>query len=95
LKEKKYQDTHNVLKTLHGVGNKVADCVCLFSLGYLEAFPMDVWIERIVQQHYGIFLEKGKSYTKKSKAARTYFGRYAGYAQQYLFHYTRLYGLSK
>jgi N-glycosylase/DNA lyase len=95
LKNKGYQETHELLRTLHGVGNKVADCVCLFSLGYLEAFPIDIWIERVVNQKYGIFSEMGTSYAKKSKAARSYFGRYAGYAQQYLFHYTRSCGLSK
>jgi N-glycosylase/DNA lyase len=89
LKEIGYQKAHARLKTLHGVGDKVADCVCLFSLGYLEAFPIDVWIEEVIKQNYNIFSEKGNSYAKKSQAARSYFGRYAGYAQQYLFHYTR------
>jgi N-glycosylase/DNA lyase len=77
------------LKTLYGVGDKVADCVCLFSLGFLEAFPIDVWIERVIRDHYGIFAESGRAYAKKSKAARAYFGPYAGYAQEYLFHYAR------
>ncbi|MHA2133551.1 MAG: DNA-3-methyladenine glycosylase family protein [Candidatus Thorarchaeota archaeon] len=84
-----YSDAHESLKTLHGVGDKVADCVCLFSLGFLEAFPIDVWIERVIQKHYGIFTESGKSYKKKSEAARNYFGKYAGYAQEYLYYYTR------
>jgi N-glycosylase/DNA lyase len=95
LKDCGYQKARQVLKTLHGVGNKVADCVSLFSLGYLEAFPMDIWIERVIQHNYDIFSEEGKSYVKKSNAARAYFGRYAGYAQQYLFHYTRSCGLKQ
>ena len=44
LKTMKYDEAHEALKTLYGVGDKVADCVCLFSLGFLEAFPIDVWI---------------------------------------------------
>ncbi|MBD3406247.1 MAG: hypothetical protein GF411_09075 [Candidatus Lokiarchaeota archaeon] len=89
LQKLEYEQAHEQLKTLHGVGDKVADCVSLFSLGFLEAFPIDVWIERIIQEHYDIFTSTGKSYKKKSQAARAYFGRYAGYAQQYLFHFMR------
>jgi N-glycosylase/DNA lyase len=74
---------------MHGVGNKVADCICLFSLGFLEAFPIDVWIERVINEHYPIFSSIGKTYKRKSEAARLHFGRYAGYAQEFLFHYTR------
>lgn len=89
LSKSSYVDAHSRLKELHGVGDKVADCVCLFSLGFLEAFPIDVWIERVIQNHYGIFTTAGKSYGKKSEAAREYFGQYAGYAQEYLYYYTR------
>ncbi|MFW9918878.1 MAG: DNA-3-methyladenine glycosylase family protein [Candidatus Thorarchaeota archaeon] len=89
LKVMTYEEAHKTLKTLHGVGDKVADCVSLFSLGHLEAFPIDLWIERIIQERYGLFTSSGKSYKKKSQAAREYFGRYAGYAQEYLYHYSR------
>ncbi|MHA1970614.1 MAG: DNA-3-methyladenine glycosylase family protein [Candidatus Thorarchaeota archaeon] len=89
LKTMKYPEAHESLKTLHGVGDKVADCVCLFSLGFLEAFPIDVWIEKVIQDHYRIFEKKGKSYQKKSEAARLYFGQYAGYAQEYLYYFSR------
>ena len=84
-----YEEAHTTLKTLRGVGDKVGDCVCLFSLGFLQAFPIDVWIERVIQKQYGIFTETGKSYAKKSASARTYFGKYAGYAQEYLYYYSR------
>ncbi|MGM0686099.1 MAG: DNA-3-methyladenine glycosylase family protein [Promethearchaeati archaeon] len=84
-----YEEAHKTLKQLHGVGNKVADCVLLFSLGFLEAFPMDVWINRVIEEHYSIFTDDGASYAKKSKAARQYFCEYAGYAQQYLYYYSR------
>ncbi|MFW9788296.1 MAG: DNA-3-methyladenine glycosylase family protein [Candidatus Thorarchaeota archaeon] len=89
LRSMNYLAARRELKSLHGVGDKVADCVSLFSLGFLEAFPIDVWIERVIQEHYGIFTSTGRSYTKKSAAAREYFGRYAGYAQEYLYHYSR------
>lgn len=89
LRSMNYPEAHKHLKKLHGVGDKVADCISLFSLGFLESFPIDVWIERVIQEHYGVFTNAGKSYSKKSEAARDYFGRYAGYAQEYLYHYTR------
>ena len=92
LREMEYAEAHAALKSLHGVGDKVADCVCLFSLGFLEAFPIDVWIERVIQNHYDIFIETGKSYAKKSAAARVYFGKYSGYAQQYLYYFSRSQG---
>ena len=92
LREMNYSDAHKALKKLHGVGDKVADCVCLFSLGFLEAFPIDVWIEKVIQEHYPIFEEDGKSYQKRAAAARDYFGQYAGYAQEYLFYYARCKG---
>lgn len=92
LRGMSYEETRTKLKSLHGVGDKVADCVCLFSLGFLESFPIDVWIERVIRNHYAIFGKSGKTYARKSDAARAYFGRYAGYAQEYLFHYARSHG---
>jgi len=89
LRSLPYEEAHAELKTLHGVGDKVADCVGLFAIGHLEAFPIDVWVEKVIQQYYGIFTKSGKSYQKKSIAAREYFGRYAGYAQEYLYYYSR------
>jgi N-glycosylase/DNA lyase len=89
LVKMEYEEAHEELKGLYGVGDKVSDCVCLFSLGFLEAFPIDVWIERVIEEQYGLFTKVGKSYGKKSRAARDYFGRYAGYAQEYLYYYTR------
>jgi N-glycosylase/DNA lyase len=93
LRTMTYSEAHETLKTLHGVGDKVADCVCLFSLGFLEAFPIDVWIEKVIQDHYQIFQKEGNSYRKKSAIARKYFGQYAGYAQEYLFYYSRCNGI--
>ncbi|MCX7712951.1 MAG: hypothetical protein N2035_04710 [Chthoniobacterales bacterium] len=77
----------NQLCSLPGVGRKVAACVALFAFGRLEAVPVDVWIERVLQR---IFPHLAKhSREKLEKAAYKKFGRYAGYFQQYLFHYVR------
>jgi len=65
------------LKKLHGVGDKVADCVMLFGLHRLDAFPLDVWMKRAVATHYG------------SDFNPNIFSPYAGTAQQYIFHYMR------
>lgn len=92
LRDMEYADAHKMLKTLHGVGDKVADCVSLFSLGFLEAFPIDVWIERVIRNHYPIFSKDGTSYSKRSAAAREYFGLFAGYAQEYLYYFSRFNG---
>jgi N-glycosylase/DNA lyase len=87
-------------KLLLGVGPKVADCVLLYSFGKDEAFPIDVWIARAIARWYPHLLstsfrarlkkdEKAKlspgDYARVSGSVRRNFGRYAGYAQQYLF----------
>jgi len=70
------------LMSLHGVGEKIADCVALFAFQRFEAFPVDVWIQRIMEQHY-----TGPVRPWQVKGfAQSYFGRYAGYAQQFLYH---------
>jgi len=89
-------------KLLPGVGEKVADCVLLFSLDHLDAFPVDVWVKRAVLEFYPQYLDpmllekmsRRKSITSHEYAVinsfgRRYFGEYAGYAQQYLFYYMR------
>lgn len=73
---------------LPGVGVKVANCVMLFGYGRLRAFPIDVWIERILREIY--FARKRKvTATRMRQFADGYFGPYGGYAQQYLFHRAR------
>jgi len=106
LKKESYEQGRRMLLTLPGVGLKVADCVLLFSFEKLEAFPVDVWIKRAMVTHYAEHFEKrlldkvrlGKSLEKReyesiSRFGREYFGRYAGYAQEYIYHYERM-GLS-
>jgi N-glycosylase/DNA lyase len=81
LKHEKYEDCVTTLKRFEGVGDKVADCIALFSLDQLEAFPIDVRIKRAMENVYGA---RG-SYKKVSEFGRTCFGRHAGYAQEYIY----------
>lgn len=76
------------LCSLPGVGAKVANCVMLFAYERLRAFPIDVWIERVLKQKY--FPRKRKvTATQLRDFCETYFGEHGGYAQQYLFHHAR------
>jgi len=90
------------LLSLLGVGQKVADCVFLFSLDRLEAFPVDVWMKRVVLEFYPSYFEHSfikkvsskssitpREYKTISSFGREYFGKYAGYAQEYLFSLSR------
>ena len=73
---------------LPGVGAKVANCVMLFAYERLRAFPIDVWIGRVLHQQY--FPRKRKVTATQLRAfCETYFGEHGGYAQQYLFHHAR------
>ena len=69
-----------------GVGNKVADCIMLFSYKRGEVFPVDVWIKRVMEE---LFIKEETPVKKISKEADRIFGKYAGYAQQCLFYYGR------
>lgn len=78
------------LMKIKGVGIKVASCVMLFSLSIMTAFPIDVWIKRIMQN---IYFDGEKTDNKEIlKLARRLYAPYEGYAQQYLFHYGRTRG---
>ncbi len=79
-----YEEARTELMRYRGVGRKVADCVLLFGFERLEAVPVDVWIERILRQHY---LKPGEkaNYDHIRRYAQGYFGPFAGYAQEYLF----------
>ncbi len=71
------------LMTMYGVGDKVCDCVMLFSLGKYDLFPSDVWIKRVMREQFG-------SDEKNAKAeGERIFGANSGFAQQYLFYYRR------
>lgn len=76
------------LMQLPGVGRKIADCVLLFSCGHERAFPVDVWIKRVLEQQY--FGGRSQTFKNLHAFVSGHFGPHAGYAQQYLFHYSRL-----
>jgi len=73
---------------LPGVGAKVANCVMLFAYERLRAFPIDVWIARVLRERY--FPRKRKMTDRMMREfSQDYFGPHGGYAQQYLFHHAR------
>src|SRR5437868_2248020 len=79
---------------LPGVGMKVANCVMLFAFERIAAFPIDVWIERVLREKY--FVRKRKVTGQMlADFAANYFGVHGGYAQQYLFHHARMTGKRK
>lgn len=81
-----YEQARQALTALPGVGLKVADCVALYGLGFMQAFPYDVWIRRVLCGVYGF---EGKTDKQMRDFVDSTFGAYAGIAQQYLFHYAR------
>ena len=69
------------LLSLYGVGDKVCDCVLLFSLGKYDLFPSDVWIKRVMAEEFNSLDAK--------KSGEDEFGLYSGFAQQYLFYWRK------
>ncbi|MGQ9506426.1 MAG: DNA-3-methyladenine glycosylase family protein [Candidatus Bathycorpusculaceae bacterium] len=105
LRKMTYGEARKELLKFKGVGLKVADCVLLFSLGKLEAFPVDVWIKRVIIKHYANHFQKefreeisrkkslsSSEYERLNLFGRKYFGEFAGYAQEYLYHHERTRG---
>lgn len=103
LRNLSYMEAKKALMEFPGVGAKVADCVLLFSLGKTEAFPVDIWVKRVILNHYRdkLPLELAQKlssreslssggYERLNAFGRNYFGEYAGYAQEYLYHYERM-----
>lgn len=92
-----YEDGKRALLALPGVGDKVADCVLLFSLDKLEAFPIDRWVRRSLEEWYGLTPEtlglppgrRTMPYERLRAWATERFGPLAGYANQYLFNHRR------
>jgi N-glycosylase/DNA lyase len=82
-------DLRASLCALPGVGAKVANCVMLFAYERLQAFPIDVWIERVLREKY--FPRARKLNASRLRTfTEEYFGEHGGYAQQYLFHHARM-----
>ena len=82
-----YEDGKQKLCELPGVGEKVADCVLLFSFGFGESFPVDTWILKVLKKYYGA--DKAISAKKASDFGRKRFGKFAGVVQQFMFEYGR------
>jgi N-glycosylase/DNA lyase len=90
-----YEAAKKKLMVLDGIGEKVADCILLFAFEKMEAFPVDTHVEKVIRTYYGNheFFNNGMTKTKIGTWGRLYFGKYCGYAQQYLFYQKRLEGL--
>ena len=84
-----YPEAKAALMEIKGIGSKIADCIAVFSLDKLEAFPIDVWIRRALSEWY-FPGQKTPPDRVLLEWAQDHFGRYGGYAQQYLFHGQRL-----
>lgn len=87
LRQRPYAEARAALTELPGVGDKIANCVLLFAYGFQEAFPVDVWIRKALQELY--FPRRRPSPQRLQRFVEGYFGPQAGYAQQYLFHFAR------
>lgn len=91
LKKTDYQTAKESLVKIPGIGNKVADCIMLYSLEKLEAFPLDVWMLKILEKYYSDKFDINtktittRKYDMIHQRAVDYFGSQAGYAQQFLF----------
>jgi len=92
LRGRSTSEVRAALRGLHGVGAKVANCVLLFAYERIDAFPVDVWIERALRQ---LYFAGSTGVTAKAvrEFAGHHFGPNGGYAQQFLFHYARMTGL--
>ncbi|WP_053955829.1 DNA-3-methyladenine glycosylase family protein [Inediibacterium massiliense] len=92
LKNLSTHDARNELLKLSGVGPKVADCILLFCMGKYDAFPIDVWVKRVMEYFY---LPEETSLKKVQLFSQEKFKNLAGFAQQYLFYYARELGIGK
>lgn len=77
LKQVGFDEAVKALKGVHGIGDKVANCISLYGLHHIEGFPVDVWIKRVLNEIYDNKFEKEQ------------YSGYAGIVQQYMFYYMR------
>jgi N-glycosylase/DNA lyase len=87
LQSRSVHEARAALVDLPGVGEKIANCVLLFAYGFQQAFPVDVWVRKVIRQYY--FPKRPPTPQRLRRFVGTYFGPNAGYAQQYLFHFVR------
>ncbi len=92
LKTMDANESRKELLRLSGVGPKVADCIMLFGLQKYGAFPVDVWVKRVMEHFY---VEEEMSLKKMRDYAVAKFGDLSGFAQQYLFYYARENGIGR
>jgi len=86
------EEGKNLLTTLPGVGPKVSDCILLFAFDKSDAFPVDVWVKRVMEYFY---LKEETNVKHIGMHGARIFGKLAGFAQQYLFYYARELNLGK
>lgn len=86
-----YEKAFDTIIELPGVGPKVADCILLYGFGRGQAFPVDVWIKRIIEKLY--FPKEELKPQEVREFGMEHYGKWAGYVQLYLFHYARESGL--
>ncbi|MGZ7095918.1 MAG: DNA glycosylase [Methanobacterium sp.] len=91
IKNMDYESAFDTILKIPGVGPKVGDCILLYGYGLGKAFPVDIWISRIVSKLY--FNSQNVSNPKMRTFGIEKFRDYAGYTQLYLFHYARKSGL--
>jgi len=82
-----YVKAREEMKRLYGVGDKVADCVLLFSKGFTEASPLDTWAKKALRSEFPEL--HSEDYSEASENLRNRFGEHAGYATEYIFHAAR------
>jgi N-glycosylase/DNA lyase len=83
LKNGSHEDAVNTLKSIKGIGDKVANCISLFGLHHIDAFPVDVWMKRVLSEYY------------QDEFDPKQYNGYAGIIQQYMFYYIRhIHGIS-
>ena len=85
LRNAPYEEARRELMKLSGVGGKVSDCICLFGLGHASAFPVDVWVKRLMKSWFDV---DGSNEFVRKEAIRI-FGPECGIYQQSLFHAAR------
>lgn len=92
MKNQGYEEGLTYLKTYKGIGDKVANCILLFSMKQFDTFPVDVWVRRVMQT---LYVDKDTKDKEIREYAENKFGKLSGYAQQYLFYYARELGIGK
>ena len=90
-----YQESMEYLTGFYGIGKKVANCICLFGLHHINAFPVDTWIQKILIEEYYSHerygnVPKSRLFDQILADHFSPYGPYAGIIQQYIFYYERL-----